>query len=68
LNHILVVDDDRDIAEFFRIALERAGFKVDVFNDPLLSLINYKAGVYDLLLLDIRMPYMSGSELYCKIQ
>lgn len=64
---ILVVDDDRDIAEFFRIALERAGFKVDVFNDPLLSLTSYKTRVYDLLLLDIRMPHMSGFELYCKI-
>src|SRR5918996_1173403 len=41
---------------------------VDVFNDPIKSLSNYKAGTYDLLLLDIRMPQMSGFELYDKIK
>jgi CheY-like chemotaxis protein len=65
---ILIVDDEKDIARFFKIALERAGFIVDMFNDPLISLSNYKAGVYDLLLLDIRMPNMSGFELYNKIK
>jgi CheY-like chemotaxis protein len=65
---ILIVDDDHDIARFFKITLERAGYIVDVFNDPLASLSNYKTGVYDLLLLDIRMPQMSGFELYDKIK
>jgi len=32
------------------------------------SLSAYKAGVYDLLLLDIRMQRMSGFELYDKIK
>ena len=31
-------------------------------------LSNYKAGLYDLLLLDIRMPTMNGFELYQKIK
>lgn len=65
---ILIVDDDHDIARLFKITLERVGFIVDVFNDPLASLSNYKTGVYDLLLLDIRMPQMSGFELYDKIK
>lgn len=65
---ILIVDDDHDIARLFKITLERAGYIVDVFNDPLASLSNYKAGEYDLLLLDIRMPQMSGFELYYKIK
>jgi two-component SAPR family response regulator len=41
---------------------------VDVFNDPVKSLSTYKAGAYDLLLLDIRMPRMNGFELYDKIK
>src|SRR5918992_480774 len=65
---ILIVDDEADIARFFKLALEHAGFIVDVFNDPIKSLSNYKAGTYDLLLLDIRMPQMSGFELYDKIK
>ena len=52
----------------FKIGLECAGFIVDIFNDPMKSLSGYKAGVYDLLLLDIRMPRMSGFELYDKIK
>ena len=65
---ILIVDDEEDIAWCFKIGLECAGFVVDIFNDPIKALSAYKAGVYDLLLLDIRMPRMSGFELYDKIK
>lgn len=65
---ILIVDDDQDIALFYKMALERAGFVVDVFSDPLRSFSNYRTGVYDLLLLDVRMPQTSGFELYSKIK
>jgi DNA-binding response OmpR family regulator len=64
----MIVDDEYDIARLFAIGLERNGFVVDVFNDPLYALSNYKAGLYDLLLLDIRMPEMNGYELYQKIK
>ena len=67
-NRILIVDDDKDIATSFRLGLEDEGFIVDVFNDPVLALSNYRANWYDLLLLDIRMPKMSGFELYQKIE
>ena len=64
---ILIVDDDRDIAKFFKLALDHAGFITDVYSDPLSVLMNFKKGIYDLLLLDINMPLMSGFELYGKI-
>jgi two-component system, OmpR family, response regulator ChvI len=48
--------------------LEDEGFIVDVFNDPILALSNYRTNWYDLLLLDVRMPKMSGFELYQKIK
>ncbi|MFL6339882.1 MAG: response regulator [Nitrososphaeraceae archaeon] len=67
-HRIMVVDDEQDIARLFTIALQDNGFIVDVFNDPLSALSNYKAGLYDLLLLDIRMPTMNGFELYQKIR
>lgn len=67
-NRILIVDDEEDIARLFKIALEQSGFIVDIYNDPLLSLSNYRAGIYDLLLLDIRMPQMNGFELYKRIR
>jgi CheY-like chemotaxis protein len=64
---ILIVDDDHDIARFFKLALDRAGFITEVSNSPLSALTNFKKGAYDLLLLDINMPHMTGFELYRKI-
>ena len=52
----------------FKRALERACFVVDVYNDPIQSLSNYRAGIYDLLLLDIKMPVINGFELYKRIR
>jgi CheY-like chemotaxis protein len=67
-NRIMIVDDEQDIARLFATSLELNGFIVDVFNDPLSALSNYKAGLYDLLLLDVKMPHMSGFELYQRIK
>jgi DNA-binding response OmpR family regulator len=64
----MIVDDEKDIARLFATSLERSGFVVDIFNDPLSALSNYKAGLYDLLLLDIKLPHMNGFELYQKIK
>jgi CheY-like chemotaxis protein len=63
-NKILLVDNEADIALAFKIGLEDSGFTVDAFNDPLEALSNFKAGFYDLLLLDIKMPNMNGIECY----
>ena len=68
-NRILIVDDEPDIARLFKLGLERqGGFEVDVYNDPMIALSNYKPGIYDLLLLDIKMPKMNGLELYQSIR
>lgn len=61
---ILIVDDEMDIANLYKLSLERDGFFVDILNDPLLALSSYKTGAYDLLLLDINMPRMNGLKLY----
>jgi hypothetical protein len=53
---VLVVDDEVDITTIFKLALEKVNLQVDVYNDPLLALTDYRAGMYDLLLFDIRMP------------
>jgi two-component SAPR family response regulator len=48
----------------FKIVLEENGFKTDAFNDPILALRNFTAGSYDLAILDIRMPRITGLGLY----
>ena len=69
---ILIVDDDPDITLTFKTGIESANndsrkFEVDVYNDPLEALSNFKSDFYDLLLLDITMPNMTGFELAEKI-
>jgi DNA-binding response OmpR family regulator len=64
---ILIVDDEQDITSILKKGLEKYGYEIDVFNDPLLALSSFRAGLYDLVLLDIRMPKMDGFELYQRI-
>lgn len=65
---ILLVDDDPDIIWSCRTCLVKNGFAVDTFNNPLQALSSFRQGAYDLLLLDIRMPKMSGLELFREIE
>ncbi|HEX5976105.1 MAG TPA: response regulator [Nitrososphaeraceae archaeon] len=65
---ILLVDDDVDITHSFSLALQKDGFIVDTYNDPLIALGDFKADLYDLVLLDIKLPKMDGFELYEKIR
>jgi DNA-binding response OmpR family regulator len=66
---ILSVDDDPDITFIVKAGLEASGlFEVHTFNDPELALSSFKPGLYDLALLDFRMPKMYGYELYDKMK
>ncbi|MFZ0554911.1 MAG: response regulator [Nitrososphaeraceae archaeon] len=67
-NRTLVVDDEPDLTQVSTLALEYHGFKVDSFNDPREALSKYKPGLYDLVILDIKMPKMDGFELYQEIK
>jgi DNA-binding response OmpR family regulator len=40
----------------------------DTFNDAVLALSNFKAGMYGLILLDVKMPQINGFELCEKIR
>ena len=64
MKKILIVDDEADICTVLKKVLEHYGFNADTYNDPILALENFKAGLYELLLLDIKMPEMDGFLLY----
>ena len=62
------MDDESDITTSLKFGLEQHGFRVHTYNDSVSALSEFKAGLFDLLLADIRMPGMSGLELYEKIK
>lgn len=61
----MVVDDEFDIIAIIRRYLEKWGFDVDTFTNPVYAYEVFKANPdrYSLLLTDIRMPEMSGIRL-----
>lgn len=65
---ILVVDDERDVNIALREVLEHNGFIVDSYDDPLLALRNFRGQLYDLVILDIKMPEMNGFSFYREIK
>ncbi len=63
-----MVDDELDIILTLKKVLEESGFfQVDAFNDAESAIFKFRSGVYDLALLDIRMPKMDGFQLYRKL-
>jgi two-component SAPR family response regulator len=66
---ILIVDDEPDINLLFKMILEEnSEFMVHSFTDPLLALKNFKPNLYDLILVDIKMPEMDGLDFYREIR
>ena len=68
IKKVFVVDDEPDICLTLTEVLEGNGFVVYVFDDPLFALENFRKGLYDVLILDIKMQKMNGLELYREIK
>ncbi len=65
---ILVVDDEKIVRESLFHWFEDEGYSVDTAVDALDALKQFDKGKYDLILLDMKMPGMSGLELLSKIK
>ncbi|NLE90154.1 MAG: response regulator, partial [Dehalococcoidales bacterium] len=66
--NILVVDDEASIRAFIKKVLHGQGYTVTVADTPYDALEKIKSNRYDAMLIDMRMPGMSGKELYEKMQ
>jgi DNA-binding response OmpR family regulator len=60
---VLVVEDDRDIAELVARYLERGGFEVEILGSGRDALTALAARPPDLLVLDLMLPHVSGTEI-----
>jgi CheY-like chemotaxis protein len=67
---ILVIDDEKDIANIIRKGLESNGFEADAYSDSLEALKHFRqnAKAYCAILSDIRMPGMTGFQLAREIK
>jgi two-component SAPR family response regulator len=69
----LIIDDDADVTITFKAGIEDinndANKRIEVYtsNNPVVALSEFKPNFYDLLLVDIYLPYMNGFELCEKI-
>jgi DNA-binding response OmpR family regulator len=61
---ILIIDDDRDINNLFKVYLEHDDFQVDSYTDPVDALYYFKKDEYDLILLDLKMPQIDGIAMF----
>jgi DNA-binding response OmpR family regulator len=65
---ILIVDDDRAIAQLVAIRISAAGYKALTASDSLTGLEAARLNRPDLILLDIRMPEMDGFEFHRRLK
>jgi two-component system response regulator VicR len=61
---ILVVDDEKDIANLVKMILEPVGFEVEAVCDPSLAFDAAKRFKPDAILLDLLMPGVDGWEIF----
>jgi DNA-binding response OmpR family regulator len=60
---ILIVEDEKEIADGLKVALEKEMYQVDVVYDGLMGLDYMLSNVYDIVLLDIMLPKLSGMDI-----
>jgi CheY-like chemotaxis protein len=65
---IMVVDDEPTVCQFLNEVLTQEGHNIETIDNASAALERLKHEQYDLILLDIRMPGMSGIELYRHIE
>jgi DNA-binding response OmpR family regulator len=60
---LLLVDDDREVADYVRRELEEESFSVVVAHDGATGLRLAESSAFDILVLDVMMPFMDGLQL-----
>ena len=68
MNRVLVVDDNRDLGKLTSEILKERGFRVNIAFDGVSALARIKQEPYDLMILDYRLPGISGLTVLEKTQ
>jgi len=65
---ILIVDDELDIREYLSLCMTDVGFKVETAEDGLVALEKVEKHIPDFILLDLKMPKMSGVRVFRRLR
>lgn len=68
MERILIVDDEKDIAELISDILEDEGYETVIANDGTSAINLITDEDFDLILLDVMMPDISGTEVCAKVR
>ena len=68
MSKLLIVDDDKELVELFSEYLSMEGFDVDCAYEGLLGQEKALSGHYDLVILDMMLPDISGSDVLNNIR
>ena len=68
MHKILIVEDEAVISQMYQFKLEREGYEVDTAKNGIIGLELAQIFHPDLILLDIRMPEMSGDEMLVQMR
>jgi DNA-binding response OmpR family regulator len=66
--HILVVDDEKNIVKGIKFSLEQDGMKVDMAYDGEEALQMVRDKAYDLIILDVMLPKIEGTDVCRQIR
>ena len=64
----MIIDDDKDITNLFKIFLECNEYDVDAYTNPIEGIQRFRKNSHDLIILDLKMPQMDGMAFYKKIK
>ncbi len=66
--HLLLVEDETKVAAFIKKGLERQGFTVEIAEDGREGQRLFDERTFDLIILDVNLPFMDGVELAAYIR
>ena len=63
-----VIEDDQAHADLFSEALQKSGFEVEIFVDGQAALSRLADAIPSMVILDLHLPYVSGSDILAYIR
>ena len=68
MKRVLIVEDNRKVADLVRLSLENAGFQVTAVGDGVSAMAQVRRSAPDLVVLDIELPKLNGMEVCRQIR